>query len=53
MLQVKDDIMREVVYAKFTQNEDIKKVLLATGNRPLIEHTTKDRYWAGMAHHFS
>lgn len=43
---VKDDIMREVVYAKFTQNEECKKELLSTGDAKLIEHTTNDNYWA-------
>lgn len=45
-LQVRDDIMREVVYAKFLQNEDCKKVLLSTGDAELVEHTVNDNYWA-------
>lgn len=43
--QVKDDVMREVIYAKFTQNSECKKVLLSTNDAILIEHTTKDFYW--------
>jgi len=43
---VRDDIMREVVYAKFIQNEDLKKILLSTENEILIEHTENDNYWA-------
>jgi hypothetical protein len=43
---VKDDIMREAVYAKFTQHKDIQKILLGTGDEKLIEHTDKDSYWA-------
>ncbi len=43
---VKDDVMREVVYAKFTQHEDLKKTLLSTGDAKLIEHTENDTYWA-------
>jgi len=43
---VKDDIMREVVYAKFSQNEDCKKTLLSTGDAILVEHTKNDKYWA-------
>ena len=43
---VKDNIMREVVYAKFTQNEDCKKALLSTGDAKLVEHTENDSYWA-------
>ena len=44
--QVKDDVMREVVYAKFLQHSDIQEVLLGTGEATLVEHTTNDRYWA-------
>lgn len=42
---VKDEIMREAVYAKFTQHPDLTEKLLATGNSLLIEHTANDRYW--------
>lgn len=42
---VKDAIMREAVLAKFTQHEDIRAVLLATGNAEIIEHTANDYYW--------
>ena len=41
----KDDIMREALRAKFTQNEDLKKILLETGDAELVEHTKNDRYW--------
>lgn len=44
--QVKDDVMREAVRAKFTQHEDCKGLLLNTGDAELIEHTTNDNYWA-------
>ncbi|MDQ3798488.1 MAG: NADAR family protein [Acidobacteriota bacterium] len=42
---VKDDIMREALRAKFTQHEDLRKILLETGDAILVEHTTNDRYW--------
>ncbi len=42
---VKDQIMLEVVRAKFTQHEDLKAILLATGDAKLVEHTTNDSYW--------
>ncbi|HEY8559475.1 MAG TPA: NADAR family protein [Pyrinomonadaceae bacterium] len=42
---VKDDIMREALRAKFTQNEKLKKILLETGDATLVEHTTNDSYW--------
>jgi len=44
--QVKNDIMREAVRAKFSQYKTLQKVLLDTGDAELIEHTTKDTYWA-------
>jgi ribA/ribD-fused uncharacterized protein len=42
---VKDDIMREALQAKFTQNEELKKILLETGEAELVEHTKNDSYW--------
>lgn len=43
---VKDDIMRDAVRAKFTQHKDLQKILLATGDAILVEHTVNDSYWA-------
>lgn len=43
--QVKDDIMRKAVLAKFAQNEEIKNILLSTGTEILVEKTTNDYYW--------
>jgi N-glycosidase YbiA len=43
---VKDNVMREAVYAKFSQNPHIAKVLLGTYDEKLVEHTDKDNYWA-------
>lgn len=43
---IKDDVMREAVIAKFTQNKDIREVLLGTDSSLLVEHTANDRYWA-------
>lgn len=43
--QVKDGIMEEILYEKFSQNEEIKKVLLSTADAELVEHTDKDSYW--------
>jgi len=37
--------MKEVIVAKFTQNVELKASLLATGNKLLVEHTTRDSYW--------
>jgi len=42
---VKDEIMFEAVRAKFTQHEELRKILLATEDAEIIEHTGKDSYW--------
>jgi len=42
---VKDSVMEKVVYAKFTQHPQLRKILLSTGDAKLVEHTTNDRYW--------
>lgn len=42
---VKDDIMRKAVRAKFTQHDDLRDLLLSTGDAELIEHTARDSYW--------
>lgn len=42
---VRDEVMREALYAKFTQHPNLTATLLATGDAPLIEHTSNDRYW--------
>ena len=44
--KVKYDVMYQVCLAKFTQNEDLKKKLLATGDEHLEEgNTWGDRIW--------
>lgn len=43
--QVKDEVMRHALWAKFTQHADLQAQLLATGTAVLIEHTVNDRYW--------
>jgi N-glycosidase YbiA len=42
---VKDSIMRKVVLAKFTQHDDLRGILLGTGDALLVEHTENDSYW--------
>ena len=37
--------MREAVLAKFSQHEDLRAVLLGTGDALLVEHTERDSYW--------
>ncbi len=43
--QVKDDVMRRAVLAKFQQNDDIRAVLLDTGDAELVENAPNDDYW--------
>ena len=44
--QVKNDVMYEVIYAKFSQNGELRRKLLETGNSILIEYNTwHDNYW--------
>jgi N-glycosidase YbiA len=42
---VKDQVMLEAVRAKFTQHDDLRELLLGTGDALLVEHTPKDSYW--------
>jgi ribA/ribD-fused uncharacterized protein len=42
---VKDQVMLEAVRAKFTQHDELKELLLGTGDALLVEHTEKDSYW--------
>lgn len=44
--QIKDDVMYDAVYRKFTQNPNLKAKLLATGDVQLVEgNTWRDYYW--------
>lgn len=49
--EIKDEVMLQALRMKFSQNPEIAKELLATGDALLIEHTRNDDYWAdgGMA----
>ena len=42
---VKVGVMREAVEAKFRQHEDLRALLLDTGDAMLIEHTENDDFW--------
>lgn len=42
---IKDDIMKRVVLAKFTQHKDIRDVLLSTGDEEIVEDSPTDYYW--------
>jgi len=43
--KVKDNIMREAVMAKFSTHDDLKKLLLETGDEELVENAPMDSYW--------
>jgi N-glycosidase YbiA len=43
--RVKDVVMYDVCLAKFQQNSDIRKILVDTGDEPIIEDSSKDDYW--------
>ena len=43
--EVKDDVMRTAVRAKFTQHEDLRAILLSTEDVRIVEHTNRDNYW--------
>jgi ribA/ribD-fused uncharacterized protein len=42
---VKERVMLEAVRAKFTQHDELKAILLGTGEAVLVEHTANDSYW--------
>jgi ribA/ribD-fused uncharacterized protein len=42
---VKVSIMTDAVRAKFTQHEDIRAILIGTGDARIVEHTKNDGYW--------
>lgn len=41
---VKVDVMRKAIYAKFTQDSDLKELLLSTHNHPLVQ-IKGDSFW--------
>ncbi len=42
---VKVDVMREAVWAKFSQHSDLRRALLWTGDATIVEHTARDAFW--------
>lgn len=42
---IKDQVMKDALMAKFTQHNDLKKKLLETGNSKLVEASPYDSYW--------
>ena len=42
---VKVDVMRQAIFAKFTQHDALRKLLLSTKDATIVEHTANDSYW--------
>lgn len=43
---IKDRVMHDIIYDKFSQHKDLTFLLLATGDEELVEvNTWGDRYW--------
>ena len=42
---VKVQAMTDAVRAKFQQHEDLRELLMSTGEAKLVEHTSNDAYW--------
>ena len=43
--EVKDDVMRTALKAKFSAYPELQALLLSTGEEELVERTTDDYYW--------
>lgn len=44
--KIRDNVMLEVLRAKFRQNANLAELLLATGDAYLVEHSERDAYWS-------
>jgi hypothetical protein len=42
---VKEQVMLTALRAKFSQHEELRALLLGTGEARLVEHTDRDSYW--------
>lgn len=43
--RIKDQVMCEVIRAKFTQHSKLREILLNTGTTPIVEDSPYDYYW--------
>jgi ribA/ribD-fused uncharacterized protein len=43
--EIKVSVMLQAVLFKFEQHEDIKQILLGTGDARIVERTDRDSYW--------
>lgn len=44
-IAVRDTMMRAALVAKFSQHDELRVLLLSTGDAWLVEHTANDSYW--------
>ena len=44
---IKDDVMYRAVLCKFQTHQDIRKILLDTGEQTIVENSLIDYYWGG------
>ena len=42
---MRQSVMKRALLAKFTQHADLRQLLLDTGDRKLVEHTSNDDVW--------
>ena len=47
--KIKDNVMYDAVYAKFSQHSALQELLLSTGDAKIVEDTTTDNYWGNGA----
>jgi len=43
--QVKFGVMKKGLWAKFSQHQDLQKILLSTGNQQIVERNDNDAIW--------
>lgn len=43
--EIKEEVIKEGLYAKFSQNPDLREKLLNTGDAILHENSPRDKYW--------
>ncbi len=42
---IRESVMYTAIYHKFNQNEDLKKALLETGDKKIVEASPEDKIW--------
>lgn len=43
--QIKMEVMLKALLAKFIQHKELRMLLIKTGSRQLVEHTSNDSFW--------